>query len=175
MTMTWRPAVWADAEEGLSIQPKNWGDALVGFEAALEAWRSIVASPFFASAVLDRRAAHKAAELIGFGAAIFITSAFAEAEIGNPSPDVNSRAVAAIAARQPLLATYQEVAQANAGAGVDVLVLCGNWRAENLNSDERQMLHTLFASSFAEWVAGYRIRRILYETTDAPAEEFVRA
>jgi hypothetical protein len=174
MPITWRRAVWADIEEGISIQPKNWGDALVGLQAALEAWRYITASPFFASAVLERKTGHKGTELIGFGAAIFVKSDFADAEIRKTSPDINSRFVAGIAGGRPLLATYEEVAQANAGEGVDVLVLCGNWHDEKINSDERHKMQTLYASSFAECLGGYRIRRILYETADAPAEQFVR-
>jgi hypothetical protein len=147
----------------------------VGWEAAAHAWKYMVASPFFASAVLEASPAIDGHRLIGLGASILVTSTFADTEIANPSPDINSRVVASICSGQPVVATRNEIAMANAGDGVDVFVVCGNWRDEILGPEERQTVQTLFASSFAEWLHGFRIRRILYETTYPPARQFAES
>ena len=64
-------------------------------------------------------------------------------------------------------------ARANAGEGIDIVVLCGTWRDEILNDAERLVVETNLASGFTEQCAGYRIHRILYETTFPAAREFV--
>jgi hypothetical protein len=174
MPITWRPAAWTDIEPSLSIQPRNRGDALVGAEAALDCWRYVSCDPFFASAILEATPAIQGQRLIGFGASVLISPAFADAEIGNPRPDINSRVMAAIHSGQAVLATRAEVGRANAGDGIDVLVLYGNWRDEILKPTERYAVQTLLASSFTEWLAGYKIRRILSETSDEASTEFSR-
>lgn len=172
MPITWRPAVWADIEPGLSIQERDRGDALVGMKACMDAWGHLFSGPFFNSAVLESSPIIQGQRLIGFAACVFVSSAFADAEIANPRPDVNSRVIASIHSGQPVLSTRDEVARANSGDGVEVLVLCGNWLDEILSPAERQDLQTTMASSFAECLAGYRIRRIIHETVYEPAREF---
>jgi hypothetical protein len=174
MPITWRPATWVDIKPGLSIQPKNRGEALVGAEAAIDAWRQIVRDPFFASAVLEASPIVRGYRLVGFGASVLVSRGFADAEIANPRPNINSRIIAGIHSGQSVLATRKEVAQANAGEGVEVVVLYGAWRDAILSPAERQDAQTLLASSFTEWLAGYRIRRIFNETTDEPTREFVQ-
>jgi hypothetical protein len=172
MPITWRPATWSDIEVGLSLQPRNRGNALVGPEAAIECWKQVVHSPFFASAFLEANPAIHGYRLIGFGCSVVISPAFADAEIRNPRPDINSRIVARIHAGRPVLATWNEVARANAREGVNVLILCGGWRDEILSPAERYDVQTILASSFTDCHRGYRIRRVFYETTDEPSREF---
>jgi len=172
MFLTWRPAGWGDLEQGLGIQPKLWGDALVSNEAAIRGWKQLLRNPFFASAVLEYIPSVHGHRMIGLGASVLVSTAFADAELADPRPDLNSRVIASIHSGKPVLTTPKEVANANAGEGVDVLVLYGTWRDEILGSEERHEVQTLLASSFTEWHAGYRVRRIIHETTDTPAKEF---
>ncbi|HEY1902783.1 MAG TPA: hypothetical protein VGG56_10150 [Terracidiphilus sp.] len=172
MPITWRPAIWSDIGEGLSIQPNKWGDALVGAERAIKCWKQMVRSPFFASALLSADPAIRGHRLIGFGCSIPVLKAFVDAEIANPRPDINSRAIAGIDAGRPVLATWNEVARANARDGVDILILFGSWHDEILSPAERYDVQTILASSFTEWHRGYRIKRIIFETADEPARDF---
>lgn len=172
MAITWRPATWADIEPSLLIQVKNRGDALVGPEASIDSWRQLLRNPFSTATVLESSPAIRGHRVIGFGAATLVSSSFADAELANPGPDINSRLIASIHSGHPVLATQSEVARANAGEGVDIVVLCGAWRDQILNPAERQDAQTLLAASFAELHAGYRIRRILHETVDEPGREF---
>jgi hypothetical protein len=174
MPITWRPATCRDIEPCLSIQLRHRGDALIGLRPAVESWHHLVCDPFFASAVLESSPAIKGYVLIGFGAAAFVSRAFADAEIANPRPNINSRVIGGIHSRQPVLATRDEIARANAGEGVDVMVLFGSWRDQILDVEQRHEVYTLLASSFTESLGGYRVRRILYETADEPARDFVQ-
>jgi hypothetical protein len=174
MSITWRPATWNDIEPGLSIQANNRCDALVGAKAGIAAWRHVCRDPFFRSAVLESIPTVGGHRLVGFGASVFVAHAFAEAELANPRPDIGSRIIASIHSGQSVLATRNEVAQANAGGGVEVVVLCGHWRDEILSPEERYTAQTLLASSFTEEHAGYRIRRIFHETACVPARDFLR-
>ena len=174
MNITWRPATWTDIMPGLSLQAKSRGDALVRAEDCVNGWRHLFSDPFFASAVLESSPAIRGHRLIGLGASVLISSTFADTQIANPRPDINSRVIASIHSGQSVLATRNDVARANAGSGVDVLVLCGYWRDEILGPAERQDVQTLLASSFAEWLAGFRIRRILHETAYEAATKFAQ-
>jgi hypothetical protein len=139
----------------------------------MEGWRNLVRNPFFRSAVLESRPPIAGQRLIGFGASVLLSAAFAEAELANPLPDINSRVVASLFTGRSALATRAEVAAANAADGVNVLVLCGGWRDDIVNAAERQDVQTILASSFTESHAGFRIRRILAETADEAARDFV--
>lgn len=172
MPIAWRRATLNDAEPCLAIQPALRGDALVGAGAALDAWKQAFRDPFFHSAVLEANPAIRGHGLIGFGASVFVTRAFANAELGDPRPDINSRVIASLHSGQSVLATRADVARANAGEGVDVLVMGGVWRDAILSAEERGEVQTFLASSFTEVHAGYRIRRIIHETVDEPAREF---
>jgi hypothetical protein len=138
----------------------------------MKGWRRLVRDPFFVSAVLQATPAIGGHRSIGFGAAVIVSCAFADAEVANPRPDINSRVIARLDSEQPVLASLPEVARANAGAGVDVLVMYGTWRDDVLSPAEREDVQTVMASSFASALAGYRVRRILHETVDRPAKEF---
>jgi hypothetical protein len=174
MPLTWRPATWSDVEQALEIQPKFWGDALVGRNAAIQVWKHLVRDPFFASALLESSPAIQGHRLIGLGASVLVSTAFGDREIASPCPDMNSRIIASIYSGQSVVASRSEVAQANAGDGIDLAVMGGFWRDEILSSNERQEVQTLLAFSFTEWHAGYRIRNIFHETVDEAAKQFAQ-
>ena len=175
MTITWRPATWDDIEPGLSIQPKYRGDALVGVKAALEAWKHLIQDRFFASCVLESSSLPRGHRMIGFGASALLSPEFVDAELANPRTDINSRVIASIHSGRSALATPREVARANSGDGVNILVLCGTWRQQILSPPDLQETQTLSVSSFVELHAGHRIRRIFQEPADEPEKGFVRS
>jgi hypothetical protein len=112
--------------------------------------------------------------MVGFGASVLVSSEFADAELANPRPDMNSRVMASIHSGRPVLATAREVARANSSDGVNILVLCGTWRQEILSPPDLQETQTLSVTSFVELHAGYRIRRIFQEPAAEPEKSFVR-
>jgi hypothetical protein len=174
MPITWRPATWNDIEPGLSIQPKYRGDALVGVQAALEAWKQVIRDRFFTSGVFESSSLPRSHRMVGFGASQLVSSAFADAELADPRPDINSRVMASIHSGRSVLATPLEVVRTNSGDGVNVLILCGTWRHEILSPTDLQDTQNLSVSGFVEVHAGYRIRRILQETAAEPEKSFLR-
>ena len=174
MPIIWRTATWRDIEESLSFHGAYKGDARVGSDAALRCWRDLVRDPFFASAALVADPAIRGYRLVGVGASVLVSRAFADAEIANPRPDINSRIIASIHSGRSVLATRNEVARANACGGVDVVVLGGIWHDQILSAAERQEVQTILATSFTEALSGYRVRDILHETANEPAREFVQ-
>ncbi len=173
MTITWRAGTLADIEPGLSILTGHRGDALVGAKAAAEIWQHLARDPFFASAAIESSPAIKGHRMLAYGASVMVSHAFADAEIENPRPELNSRVVASIHEGRSVLATRNQVAQSNAGEGVDVVVLNGTWRYDALEPAELQDVHTLFAKSFIERHSGFRIRKILQETVSEPESKFL--
>lgn len=172
MAITWRRATWVDVEPSLSLQVRSLGDRLVGAQAAVESWRRLLRHPFFTATVLESSPLIGGHRLIGFGASIVVSRSFADAETANPQPDINSRVIASVHSGQAALATRSEVARANAGEGINLVVLYGVWRDKIMNPAERQEAQTLLASSFTERHGGYRIRRILHETVDDAGRQF---
>ncbi|HEX4008006.1 MAG TPA: hypothetical protein VHX60_17665 [Acidobacteriaceae bacterium] len=175
MAISRRPATWADIEPGLSMQEWNRGSALVGMEAARQCWQRLFRSPFFGSAVLEAHPPIEGNRLVGFGASVLVTSAFADAELAHPRPDINARIVAALHAGEPVVPTRDQVAEANAGAGIDVVVLCGRtWRYELLSPEQSHEAQHLLASGFAEGHAGYRMHRVLCESAAPRTREYLQ-
>jgi len=174
MPITWRPATWNDIEPGLSIQPKYRGDALVGVQAALEAWNHLIRDRFFNSGVFESSSLPQSQRMVGFAASVLVSSEFADAELANPRPDINSRVIASIHSGRSVLATPREVARANAAGGVSVLSLCGTSRHQILSPPDLKETQTLMAAGFVELHAGYRIRRFFQETAAETDEDFLR-
>lgn len=175
MPITWRPATWNDIEPWLSIQPKYRGDALVGVQAALEAWKHVIRGRFFYSTVLESSSLPQSHRMVGFGTSVLVSSEFADAELANPCPDINSRVMASIHSGRSVLATPHDVARANSGDGVNVLILGSTWRHEILSPPDLQETQNLQVSGFVEVHAGYRLRRILHEPVGEPEKSFARA
>lgn len=175
MPVSWRFATWNDIAPALQIERSKLGDTLVDTPAAMGAWKQIFENPFFASGALESEPPVLGHRLVGFGASVMIRSDFADAEIAHPRPDINSRIIASIHSGESVLAERSEVARANAGPGIDIVVLYGNWREEILSGEERLTVQNMLATSFAEHHAGYRIGRILHETATAATREFVEA
>ncbi len=174
MPITWRtPAAWPDIEPCLESQPRSRGDALVGREAAIKVWKRLYESPFFASTVLESRPATQGHCRVGVGTSVFVSTAFADAEMANPREDINSRIIASIHTGRSVLATRADVARANAGEGVDVIILFGVWCEQILSRAQMHEAQTCLVSSFAEYHAGYNVRRIVEETTNEAKREFL--
>ena len=174
MAITWRPATWNDIEPCLCLQPSHRGDALVGLDACLRGWQRLVDHPYFISAVLEANPPIQGYRLIGFGAAIIATCKFGNAELLDPRPDIASRIFASFDSESSVLATRDELASANAGDGVDVVLIFNARRDHILNPAERHEVEMLSVTSFAEQLAGFRIRRILSQTTSKPITDFQR-
>jgi hypothetical protein len=173
MAITGRPALWTDIEPGLSI-PSARGDAAVCSQSALDGWKVVFENPFFLSAVLEARPAIAGREFLGIGLAVLVASGFADAEIESPRPDIASRVLASVRSGHSALLSWRDVARANAGAGVDLMILHSGWYDEILIPVQRHDVKTVLASGLVQSLAGFRIHRIIAETASEPVTKFHR-
>jgi hypothetical protein len=148
------------------------GGGVIGQSAALKIWRSLLNVPWFICSVFHANPPIRGHRLVGFGAAVFVASDFMEAELAAPRADVNSRLFAEVQAGRPVLLDRSGVARANAGPGLEVLILYGAWLEEIMNAAEAAEARAAFPIAFAELINGYRIRRFLYETRAEPQHRF---
>jgi hypothetical protein len=80
----------------LAINPGRIGDELVGRARAIEIWKFLIRSRCFTSTVIEAPRAPGENCVVGFGSAVFVSGAFADAEVSDPRPGVNSRLIESI-------------------------------------------------------------------------------
>ena len=173
--MYWRPISEGDLSECLAIQPACLGDRIVGRDAALRCWRGLLETASFLGNVIESEWPVAGRRIVACGMGIFVTSAYADNEIRNPRPGLNSRIISGIAAGESLLLNRAQIAAGNAGKGVDFVNMYGTWRDGVLSADQLAEVHALLGTSFVEHFAGYRFNRILKEAIGRSRISLVRA
>lgn len=158
--MEWRELNVEDLVECLDIEPSMWGDEIVGRKRALEAWQRMARSLACNSAVVETTGPKK--KTIGFGFSTFVTPEFADDELENPRPGMNSRIVASLMTDTP--AMRSEAGLCETDEPLDLVIMGGHLNYELLSRDEAPQAETIFPVSFAEAHIGYRLNRILVET-----------
>jgi hypothetical protein len=160
--MLWRPVRDIDLQACLDLEPRHIGVELVGRQKALAAWRWMLRSPAFEGAVFELETPDGGCEIVGFGAAAFVLSSFANDEVENPQPRLNARIVASIVNQCPVLPDYAQLREENTNSQLQLVVLSSIWKSP-LDADEMGEGIALMGSVFVRHFIGYRISRILYE------------
>lgn len=161
--MYWRPISESDLAECLEIQPACLGDGIVGRSTALRVWKSLLDNPSFHANVIESERPFGRHKIVACGMGVFVTSAFADREIRNPRPGLNSRIIAGIASGDSMVLNRAQIAAGNAGEGIDFVNMYGTWRDRIMNADQLAEVQALLGSSFVEHFAGYRFNRVLKE------------
>jgi hypothetical protein len=161
--MYWRPICEADLLECLEIQPACIGDQIVGRSTALRVWKALLNNPAFQANVIESERPIARHKIVACGMGVFVSGAFADREIRNPRPGLNSRIIAGIASGEPMVLSRAEIAVGNAGEGIDFVNMYGTWRDGIMNADQLAEVHALLGTSFVEHFAGYRFNRVLKE------------
>jgi hypothetical protein len=159
-----RHLIEQDLIECLLIRPERLGDEIVGRARAIKAWKNLIRSRSFFSVVIESLRPVAGQRIVAFGADAFVSRAFAEAEISNPRPGLNSRIIASVVSGASVILSEQEVRAANTRGGLDMVILCGSWRECVLNQPAISEVCTHLSASFLQLHRGYRIFRILTET-----------
>jgi hypothetical protein len=152
-----------DLIECLSINPARMGDELTGRERAIQTWKKLIRSRAFSSTVI----AAARSRILGFGAAVFVSQAYAEAELSDPRPSLNSRIIASIDRGCPVVLNEAQLRSANTRGGLDMVILYGSWHEDVLNPEGVSEVGTALAVRFLEQHDGYRINRLMTETVGA--------
>lgn len=173
--MYWRPISEADLPECLDIQPACIGDEIVGRSAALRVWKTLLDDPSFLANVIESERPLSGHRIVACGMGVFVSAAFADQEIQNPQPGLNSRIIASIASGEPVVLSRSAIAAGNAAEGVDFVNLYGTWRDGILNADQLAEVHSLLGTSFVEHFTGYRFNRVLKEAMGDSSIALARA
>jgi hypothetical protein len=161
--MYWRPIQEADLSKCLEIQPECLGDQIVGRSTALRVWKSLLDNPAFLANVIESERAIAGHKIVACGMGVFVTKTFADREIKNPKPALNSRIIAAIAEGESPLLSRSQIGSGNARGGIDFVNMYGTWRDGIMNADQLAEAQALLGTSFVEHFAGYRFNRVLKE------------
>ncbi len=166
--MYWRPIREADLSTCLEIQPACIGDALTGRDGALRVWRDLLHHPAFQGSVYETETPIGGHTIVGCGMGVFVDRTFADRELANPLPGLNSRIVQSVASRHSVVLDRHAIASGNAGAGLDFVNLYGTWRDGILDADQLVEVQTLLGVSFLDSLAGYRFNRVVKEAAGQP-------
>jgi hypothetical protein len=161
--MYWRPISEADLSECLDIQPECLGDQTVGRSSALRVWRALLDNPAFKANVIESERPIGGHKIVACGMGVFVTRSFADREIRNPRPGLNSRIIAGLAAGESVVLSRMQIGAGNAGDGIDFVNMYGTWRDGIMNSDQLAEAQALLGTSFVEHFSGYRFNRVLKE------------
>src|SRR5262245_32417549 len=148
--MYWRPISEADLTKCLEIQPECLGDQIIGRGAALRVWKGLLNNPSFQANVIESDRPLAGHKIVACGMGVFVTRAFVDSEIGSPRPDISSRIIAAVASGESVVLSRAQIAEGNAGEGVDFVNMYGTWREGIMNSDQLAEVHALLGTSFVE-------------------------
>src|SRR5947207_1088462 len=106
---SWRKTRASDLPECLKLHPAKNGAETVGGYPAMKAWHQLLGmSHASRSAVVERHSKGRPG-IVGFGFATFVKKSFADAEVQNPRPGLNSRIIESVVSRNSVIATYEEV------------------------------------------------------------------
>jgi hypothetical protein len=161
--MYWRPIAETDLSKCLDIQPECLGDETVGRSTALRVWRALLDNPAFKANVIESERPIGGHKIVACGMGVFVTRAFADREIRDPRPGLNSRIIAGIASEESVVLSRTQIAAGNAGEGIDFVNMYGTWRDGIMNADQLAEAQALLGTSFVEHFAGYRFNRVLKE------------
>jgi hypothetical protein len=165
-TFSWRKTRASDLAECLQLHPAKNGAEIVGQARAARAWRQLLEmSHATRSAVVEMHDKTRV-EIVGFGFGSFVKKSFAEDEIRNPRPGLNSRIIQSIVNGNSVIATYAEVRDANTRGELQQAVLENSWRNGPLAAAQVDKVRVLTGQAYQELFAGYRFSRIFTEMVD---------
>src|SRR6185295_1322464 len=118
-SMYWRSLRKTDLSHCLEIQPACLGDQIVGRRTALRIWKTFLDNPSFQATVIESEHPIAGHKIVACGMGVFVTAAFANREIKDPRPGLNSRIIAGVAAGEAVVLSRAEIGAGNAGEGLD--------------------------------------------------------
>ena len=102
--------------------------------------------------------------IVGFGSAVFVSRAFALAELSDPRPRINSRILASIDSGRSDLLSKAQLRCGNTRGGLDMVILFSSWRRDALGMEDVSEVCATTAGRFLEQHLGYRFHRLIMET-----------
>jgi hypothetical protein len=166
LLFTWRKPSASDLAECLKLHPAKMGAEVVGECRALQAWQRIFEMKHACrGAVIEARWDDKV-EIVGFGFGAFVKKSFTEAERQSPAPGMNARIVESVLNGNSVIATPEEVRDANTRGDLHQVILETSWKQGRLSAAQVDEVRILLGRAYYELFAGYRFSLILLECVD---------
>jgi hypothetical protein len=166
-SLHWRLSRESELIDWLTSYPAAMGHELVGRERALAAWSKLARMRSFCSVAVESDEPIAGHRIIGFGASVFVSTAFAEQEISRPQPGLVGRIISSIDVSDPVVLTTAELRQLNTYGGLHLVILMSQWRRGLLSQHEIAEVQMQLAQSFLHFHKGYQLVRFLAEAIDA--------
>src|SRR5580692_3477367 len=163
---SWRKTQPSDLAECLRLHPAKNGAEIVGHARAVRAWQELFEMSHATRSALVETHRKDRVEIVGFGFASFVKKSFAEDEVRNPRPGLNSRIIESIVNGNSVIATYTEVRDANTRSDLQQVILDTSWKNGPLATAQVNEVRILLGQAYQELFAGYRFARILTEIVD---------
>jgi hypothetical protein len=164
--VSWRKTTASDLAECLKLHPAKNGAEIVGNRRAVQAWTQLFEMKHACRSALVELRCDGKLEIVGFGFASFVKKSFAEREVLNPTPGLNSRIIDSVVSGNSVIATYDEVRDANSRGDLEQVILDTSWKNGGLNAAQIGEVRVLSGRAYQELFSGYRFSRILWECVD---------
>src|ERR1700730_10245773 len=163
---SWRKTPTSDLAECLRLHPAKNGAEIVGHARAVRAWQQLFEMSHATRSALVETHRKDRVEIVGFGFASFVKKSFAEDEVRNPRPGLNSRIIESIVKENSVIATYAEVRHANTRGDLQQGILDTSWKNGPVAAGEVGGVRLVLGRGYQEVFGGYRFSRIRSEMVD---------
>src|SRR4029077_14838843 len=103
-----------------------------------------------------------------------VSPAFAEAELSNPRPGLNSRIIASIDSGRSVVLSEAELRSGNSRGGLEMVIMYGSWRRDVLDADGVSEVIVAPSGSFMEDHLGDRFNSLILEPAGSEEAATVR-
>jgi hypothetical protein len=164
-SFSWRKTRPADLPQCLTFRPAKNGSELVGQANVLKGWRKLLEMTSATRSAVVEMKKDGETRIVGFGLAAFVTNEFADAEALDPAPGMNARILASVLNDSAVIATYDQVREANTRDDLQQVTLDCSWDS-HLDPEETDVVRILLGRAYQELCAGYHLSRTFLETVD---------
>ncbi len=163
---SWRRTRACDLPACLALHPAKNGAETVGSAQAMKAWCELFGMTHATRTAVAEMHGKGESKIVGFGFAAFVKKSFAEAEVRNPRPGLNSRIIESVVAGKPVIATFEDVRDANTQGDLQQVILDTSWHNALLSPTQRDEVRVLLGIAYMDLHVGYHFSRILSEMVD---------
>jgi hypothetical protein len=163
---SWRKTAARDLPDCLKLHPAKNGAEAVGESHAIRAWQQLFEMKHASRSALVEMQCGGQVEIVGFGFASFVKKSFVDNELLNPVPGLNSRIIKSVVNGNSVIASYEEVRDANTRGDLQQVILDTSWKNGGLTPGQVDEVRVLLGQAYHELFSGYNFSRILWECVD---------
>jgi len=134
-------------------------------------WKELIESKSCVSVAVEDRRLPAARRVVGFGLSVFVTDAFAKKVLAG-LPFLSRAFLEQWKGKERPFLTPPEIARANAGAGLNLMILHYGWDPA-LSLEDLQRVQLLQTEQFLHQHAGYKTQEYLHEVFGPELRDFL--